>query len=174
MLALTVCIGIGCAAPQDASARTLAPEEAALGGITAGAPMSYVRSVYGEPTYSKNVYDGEVEEDLIRWDYGKGTTIFFRRATGEVRDVIVTANNGFSTPAGAYVGMDASVLQQLYGDDYNAGSPYLDFCGGHLPHNKERLYVVYEQPQSFHHGLWFRIDDSGKIRSIQVSNAFWG
>lgn len=174
LVALAVCITIGCAAPQSASARTLASEEAALGGITAGATMSYVRSVYGEPTRAQSAYDGEKEEGLIRWDYGQGTTIFFRRATGEVRDVIVRANNGFSTPAGAYVGMDASVLQQLYGDDYNAGSPYLDFCGGHMPHDKVRLYVVQEQPQSFHHGIFFEIDDGGKIRSMHMSNAFWG
>ena len=89
--------------------------EVSLGGIPYQAPESYVKSIYGSPTSNRTEYvDNEVHRGYITtWKYGDSLSIDF--IDDHVSFITATANNGFATPAGAYVGMKESILQRLYG-----------------------------------------------------------
>ena len=66
--------------------------EASLGGITLGNKMSYVRSIYGEPTE--------------------------QHRTKTIEEIVTTANNGISTPRGVTVGIPKATVDALYGEGY--------------------------------------------------------
>ena len=90
--------------------------EISLGGISVNSTAAYVKSVYGEPTKIRNEYDGEEDAWEHVWYYGNAVEICFHADDwNTVSHVIVTANNGFSTPVGVYVGMRESALGEIYG-----------------------------------------------------------
>ena len=61
-------------------------------------------------------YDGEEDAWEHVWYYGNDVKICFHADDwNTVSHVIVTANNGFSTPVGVYVGMRESALGEIYG-----------------------------------------------------------
>ena len=105
--------------------------QVALGGITPLSSQEYVRSIYGNPTSVSSPF----RTGLV-WSYGKTLTIHF--VTGEafgylknqneyykffLNSLTTTANNGFGTPAGIIVGMDESIVYQIYGNpDFRKGN----------------------------------------------------
>lgn len=73
--------------------------EASLGGITLGSPISYVRSVYGDPTETAWGKD-RLNQDAKSYRYGKGFFILERLYDNTVAELMTSANNGIATPWG--------------------------------------------------------------------------
>lgn len=91
--------------------------EFSLGGITVGSSADYVKSLYGEPDKDSGVRigpDGKYYEYIYRSSLRIEFDVNYNTITG----VYVTANNGFSTPAGITVGMNADVITKLYGEPF--------------------------------------------------------
>lgn len=100
--------------------------EASLGGITLGSPMSYVRSVYGEPTETAWGKD-RLNQDAKSYRYGKGFFILERLYDNTVAELMTSANNGIATPMGITVGVPKSTVDQLYsgGREGNGYTSYM-------------------------------------------------
>ena len=125
----------------------IAPERVALGGIQVGATMGYVKSIYGEPSWSESSFDRMFGQTLTTHHYGETLSIVYTE-NGRVNDIRSTGNNGFATPDGVRVGMNVGALQKVYGqsdDVVNSsntrfyamqGAPYVgirfDFKGGKI------------------------------------------
>ena len=77
------------------------------------------------------------------------------------RSVLVKGNNGWATPAGVTVGMDASILQKIYGTG----------AVDSMKHKKHRMpgydYYTYWQTDNPLHYLTFGVKN-GKIAFIKV------
>jgi len=82
----------------------IAADEIALGGLVPNTPMSVVKKIYGQPL---SYYRGHA-------DYGNGFTIY-TMGGNEAWSISTTQNNGIATPAGVIVGMNADVLNRVYG-----------------------------------------------------------
>lgn len=91
--------------------------EFSLGGITVGSSADYVKSLYGEPDKDSGVRPGP-DGNYYEYTYGSSLRIEFNANSNTVTGIFVMANNGFSTPAGITVGMDADVITQLYGTPF--------------------------------------------------------
>lgn len=87
--------------------------EASLGGITLGSPISYVRSVYGDPTETAWGKD-RLNQDAKSYRYGKGFFILERLYDNTVAELMTSANNGIATPMGITVGVPKSTVDALY------------------------------------------------------------
>ena len=100
--------------------------EASLGGITLGNTMSYVRSVYGEPTEPAWGKD-RLNQDAKSYRYGKGFFILERLYDNTVAELMTSANNGIATPMGITVGVPKSTVDQLYsgGREGNGYTSYM-------------------------------------------------
>ena len=109
--------------------------EFSLGGITIGSSADYVKSLYGEPDRASNAQPGP-DGSYYGYVYGSSLRIEFNADTNAVTGVIVTANNGFSTPAGITVGMDADVITQLYGEPFR-------ISGGIISYHEEGKWLVF-------------------------------
>ena len=84
-----------------------------LGGLTLNHNYNDVIKMYGEPT-SKPGGWSQLVSNVIK--YGNDVEIGF---TGEkVRYIVTTANNGWKTFAGVYVGMNVEEVINLYGNDF--------------------------------------------------------
>ena len=88
--------------------------EGSLGGITLGCDMSYVESIYGNPSERYWTKD-HIHEDAIANRYGKGFYILQSSYNMKVDEVYVNANNGIATPAGVTVGVPKTTVDSLYG-----------------------------------------------------------
>ena len=87
--------------------------EFSLGGLQLNTAYNDVIKMYGEPT-SKPGGWAQLVSDVIK--YGDDIEIGFLGK--KVRYIVTTANNGWKTPAGVYVGMPISKVIEIYGDDY--------------------------------------------------------
>jgi len=150
-------------------AGSVGDSEISLGGISVNSTASYIRSVYGEPTKIRDEYNGE--EDIWErvWYYGRDVKIYFHDSDrSTVSHVIVTANNGFSTPAGVYVGMRESALEEVYGapmtpKSYNHG--YTDKNGIWHSHS------YYRSASNMTTGILIEAAN-GKIVKINIGDGF--
>lgn len=88
----------------------LSADDVSLGDIQPNMSLDYVRAVYGPMKDTKTHYTDHA--------YGYGDTVkIVPSADGNfVKSIIVSGNNGWATPAGVTVGMDVSVLKQIYGE----------------------------------------------------------
>ena len=85
-----------------------------LGGIGIGSEGSYVRQIYGAPTETEREHSASHPSgSVVEYEYGDGVSLHL--AEGVVYQVEVSANNGWATPEGIHVGMDASLLEGTYG-----------------------------------------------------------
>lgn len=103
--------------------------EASLGGITLGSPMSYVRSVYGEPTETAWGKD-RLNQDAKSYRYGKGFFILERLYDNTVEELMTSANNGIATPMGITVGVPKSTVDTLYSGG-RSGNGYTSYMTQH-------------------------------------------
>lgn len=149
LLMATLLIGSTAMAKVDRS-------QVALGGIPMGAPMSYVRSIYGEPdrTESKHAYKTTVYD----YYYGNGVHIY-SMGTDRANVINVTANNGWATPAGVTVGMDESIITQIYGP------------ADHTRKSGSKTYYEYQPAPHGGPAIMIFGVKNGKITSISVGNA---
>lgn len=83
----------------------IAPDQAAIGGVSYKAGIDYVISIYGEP-------DNIVRGSIYQWGTGFEVNTL---QSPYVRGVIVSEPNGIATQDGVCVGMDVSVLYENYG-----------------------------------------------------------
>ena len=84
-----------------------------LGGLQLNTAYNDVIKMYGEPT-SKPGGWAQLVSDVIK--HGDDIEIGFLGK--KVRYIVTTANNGWKTPAGVYVGMPLSKVISIYGADY--------------------------------------------------------
>lgn len=89
------------------------PLDFQLGGLTLKMPYSTVIKTYGEPTSRPGGW-AQLISDVIK--YGDNVEIGFLGK--EIRYIVVTANNGWKTAAGVYVGMPINKVIEIYGDDF--------------------------------------------------------
>ena len=85
-----------------------------LGGLSLNMPYNDVIRIYGEPT-SKPGGWAQLVSDCIK--YGNDIEIGFLNK--KVRYVVTTANNGWKTVAGVYVGMNINDVIKIYGNDFS-------------------------------------------------------
>lgn len=140
----------------------IAPEQAALGGITIDASSSYVRSIYGEGHISS--ISGGYE-----YQYNGASVLFWAEdynITPRVKHVDTWKNNGFATPAGVTVGMNSSILNELYGAaDLVSYKPW-------QPHysNTVKCYI-YDVAKTDFQTLTFFVDKNEQIIEIRLYRA---
>lgn len=93
----------------DAASKVIGEDRAAIGGITIGSKVDYVRSIYGEPDKIIESLDGRA----VEWYYGETFQIRFV----EERAVFVcsSANNGLNTPDNVGVGMKSRLVKKVFG-----------------------------------------------------------
>lgn len=133
----------------------ITPQDMSLGGVEPGMSLDYVESIYGPMK--------EVQSRHVAHLFGYGDTVkIVPSADGtSVKSVLIKADNGWATPAGVTVGMDASILQELYGT--GAVDP--------TKHKARRMpgydYYTYWQAGNPLHYLTFGVKD-GKIAFIKV------
>lgn len=112
--------------------------EASLGGITLGNTMSYVRSVYGEPTEQRRAKT-VLNENAIVYRYGKGFVILENLYDYRIEELFTNANNGIATPLGVTVGVPKSTVDTLYGEGRLWNGVYL-----YLTDQGKRIEIKYE------------------------------
>ena len=107
-LICTVCAARPAALPDS---------EASLGGVTLGANMSYVESIYGSPSDSKWTKD-TFGNRVLQHKYGNGFYILESRYGGKsyINELYSTANNGLGTPMGIAVGVSEDSVFGIYGE----------------------------------------------------------
>ncbi len=89
------------------------PTDFLLGGVWLDEPYDYVIRGYGQPTSNPGGY-AQLVSDVIM--YGNDVEIGFLGK--KVRYVVTTANNGWRTSAGVYVGMSLDEVLRIYGGNY--------------------------------------------------------
>lgn len=99
-----------------------------LGGVYLEMPKVEVIKMYGQPTKQLRGW-AQLIRDCIR--YGNDVEIGFLHG---VRYVVVTANNGWKTSAGVYVGMSLNDAIKIYGKNYTTENKTVKFA-----HQKEHL-----------------------------------
>ena len=108
MRALVMALLMLCLTANCSAAKVIDTDRAALGGISIGSKIDYVRSIYGDPDKIRNSDDGAVE-----WYYGDTFQIRFV----DDRAVLVcsSGNNGLNTPDDVGVGMKSSRATKVFG-----------------------------------------------------------
>ncbi len=119
VLCLLCVLGATCFARNPDAAR-LPHERMAVGELRLFDTMEHVKSLYGEPDSQKTGFSHGFESDYAIWEYSGTVKIFFVQNEEDdnfsIRHLSVTADNGFATPDGIKVGMDAAVLTETYGE----------------------------------------------------------
>ena len=90
------------------AAKVIDTDRAALGGITIGSKVDYVRSIYGDPDNIRELDDGTVE-----WYYGD--TFQMRFIDGRAMFVCSSGPNGLNTPDDVGVGMKGKRAKKVFG-----------------------------------------------------------
>lgn len=95
----------------------LVPNDAVeVGGLRPGYTLEYMESIYGQPVLEK-VKPCNLPA-FSQYDYKYGDTVSIFSIGGKaIFSIKTTANNGWATPAGVTVGMDKSVLHDIYGKE---------------------------------------------------------
>lgn len=111
--------------------------EFSLGGIYLNMPYNSVIKMYGQPTSHPGGW-AQLVTDCIK--YGNDVEIGF--CNKKVRYVTVTANNGWKTPSGVYVGMSINDVIRKYGSNYTTENQSVRF-----DHQREHLLTSLEGTQ---------------------------
>ena len=132
----------------------------ALGGLMVGTTRAQVEAIYGAPTARTEPKRSiALDEMMDEYTYGTSFKVIFVKDT--VMYLNTNAHNGIATPAGVTVGMDASILQKIYGT--GEVDP--------TKHKARRMpgydYYTYWQAGDPLHYLTFAVKD-GKIAYIKV------
>lgn len=95
----------------------LIPDDAVeVGGLQPGNTLEYMESIYGQPVLEKVQPCNLPAFSKYTYKYGDTVSIFSVGGKAIV-NITTTANNGWGTPAGVTVGMDKSVLHDIYGKE---------------------------------------------------------
>lgn len=102
-----------------------------LGGIYLDMSQDEITKIYGQPT-SKPGGWAQLIRDCIKY----GDDVEIGLLGKKVRYVVVTANNGWKTFAGVYVGMSLDDVIKIYGENYKTENKSVRF-----DHQKKHLYT---------------------------------
>lgn len=92
----------------------LIPDDAVeVGGLQPGYTLEYMESIYGQPVLDKVQPCNLPAFSKYTYKYGDTVSIFSIGGKA-IFSIKTTANNGWATPAGVTVGMDKSVLHDIY------------------------------------------------------------
>lgn len=99
------------------SSYALVPNEAAeVGGLRPGYTLEYMESIYGKPVLDTVKPCNLPAFSQYTYKYGDTVSIFSIGGKA-IFGIKTTANNGWATPAGVAVGMNKSVLNDIYGKE---------------------------------------------------------
>lgn len=139
-------------------------KEISLGGIKLGMSYQEVISMYGEPTLKYERVDdkGRVWDKFIEYNdtLQVGFTADNNGDFGVVKNVFVTANNGFSLPSGIKVGSKESDFKKIYSDVKS--------------HGKGKYGLYYTVEISKNELITYSVPDIGnndKITSLQINKS---
>lgn len=97
----------------------------AIGGVTLGSSLNYVKQIYGPPT-SFYYEDGDyITGKIAVYSYNQMFVIYARtrnQPAGMI-DSIICRDKGLSTPAGFAVGMNFDIVKKIYGYPYESKYP---------------------------------------------------
>ncbi len=105
-----------------------------LGTLTVGSSINEMKKIYGTPTA-----DGMGFEENRSCTYGDDVVIYYNTLEEKIQSIVVTGNNGWTTPSGFNVGGNIRTVLNLYGSaDYtksgNSKKAHLYFsCDKHKP-----------------------------------------
>lgn len=150
-------------------AHSMPSSELAVGGISLGSTLGYVKSVYGEPAQTENFSFPIGSSRMYRatYVYGPLLTISGRILSSSppeeqeyaVYEVALQANN-LSTPSGITVGMPYSKVVALFGE----GKYYFDS-------SKNRVGYVYQMPRSLKEMILY-LDKDNTVVEIYLGEDF--
>lgn len=150
--------------------------EFSLGGITPDMTYNDVIARYGEPTEKLGGF-AQLVHSVIR--YGDSVEIgFIGRNDPEIKYVVVTKNNGWTTPSNIHVGMPIDDVIEIYGTDYSnrgrqqsdipqwmidSGKPYYEY---HWTGNQYTWKYFINSELSYALSV---VEDDGKVTAIKLS-----
>lgn len=95
----------------------LIPDDAVeIGGLQPGNTLEYMESIYGQPVLDKVQPCNLPAFSKYTYKYGDTVSIFSIGGKA-IFSIKTMANNGWGTPAGVTVGMNKSVLNDIYGKE---------------------------------------------------------
>ena len=125
-----------------------------LGNLTVGSSIAEMKKIYGTPTA-----DGMGFEENRSCTYGDDVLIYYNTLEEKIQAIVVTGNNGWTTPSGFNVGGNIRTVLNSYGSpDYSTSN------------NSKKVYMYfhcYKNEPEF--GLVILIDENnGRILEIGV------
>ena len=115
---------------SDRKKNALNDDEIAIGGVSPGASVEYVRGIYGAPDSASESITKSGETWEI-WKYGDSFELRWYKGEKEPWLFILssTAANGLATPKGIKVGSRASEVLEKYGEPFTKNSTRLWYKG---------------------------------------------
>lgn len=154
---LFLLLAILCISTTTCFAGNIPRHDIAIGGISYGTSMNYVKQIYGTPT--KITYaDGEWHTGkLIAYNYNDKFIVEGVVKNNTV-DFIVCREKGLSTPGGLAVGMKYDIAKKIYGEGQR-----LDLIKGY--HQDGYKHYSYG---SFGINMELVVDKQGIINEIKI------
>jgi hypothetical protein len=169
MKKLCLTILLSCLCCFGVFAHSMTSSELAVGGVTLGSTLGYVKSVYGEPSQVETSSNPMGSSRMYRAVYVYGPLLTISgRTLGDgteneneyaVYEVALRANN-LSTPSGIMVGMPYSKVVALFGQ----GKYYYD-------NSKGLGGYVYQMPHSLKEMILY-LDGNKNIAEIYLGEDF--
>ncbi len=115
---------------SDRKKNALNDDEIAIGGVSPGASVEYVKGIYGAPDSASESITKSGETWEI-WKYGDSFELRWYKGEKEPWLFILssTAANGLATPKGIKVGSRASEVLEKYGEPFTKNSTRLWYKG---------------------------------------------
>ena len=157
----------------------LSLEEFSLGGVQLNMPYDNVIEMYGQPTSHPGGYAQLVNDVII---YGNDVEIGFLGK--KVRYVVTTANNGWKTPSGIYVGMPIDEVIKICGTDYKtytrsqndipdwmkkSDKPYFEYTWTGKKYTWSRVADIYGYEPGDTKFVLSVVENGGKVTAIIIS-----
>lgn len=149
--------------------------EFSLGGITPDMTYNDVIAKYGTPTNKLDGYAQLVHSVIM---YGDSVEIgFIGRNDPEIKYVVVTKNNGWTTPSNIHVGMPIDDVIEIYGTDYStrgrqqsdipqwmidSGKPFFEY---HWTGNQYTWKYFINAELSYALSV---VENGGKVTAVQI------
>ena len=165
-IAVLACMTFTLIAAEKNCSAALALVRLTIGGITLGAEVDWVKSIYGEPT---KIYDTTVngERDACH-EYGEVPSTANSKvrhlrliySRGRVMQIVCDGANDLRTFDGVKIGDDESVLKTVYGEPDKVGKPPTK-----LRRNvRADKFILYNSASSFYNLMF--LTKHGKVVAI--------
>lgn len=105
----------------------VSPEQLGMGGVTCGMTIAEVEGVHGKP--QKSEMEQKPYGEKVEYEYSDSLEITF--INGEAVKIEISDRSDLPTADGVRIGMDASVLEAVYGaPDYRYEDKYVYYLKG--------------------------------------------